>query len=56
MPVNFHLTADETGYILKDSESKILFIDDKTAERGIQAAQEAGIDLVIDGTVKSTKM
>ena len=47
VPVNFHLTADETGYILKDSESKILFIDDKTAERGIQAAQEAGIDLVI---------
>tara|TARA_B100001758_G_C18404318_1_gene611008 strand:+ start:962 stop:2497 length:1536 start_codon:yes stop_codon:yes gene_type:complete len=47
VPVNFHLTADETSYILRDSESKILFIDDKTAERGIQAAQEAGIDLIV---------
>ncbi|MEC7366515.1 MAG: AMP-binding protein, partial [Actinomycetota bacterium] len=38
VPVNFHLTADEASYILKDSESQILFIDDKTATRGITAA------------------
>ena len=47
VPVNFHLTADEASYILKDSESQILFIDDKTAERGIAAAKEAGITQVV---------
>ena len=47
VPVNFHLTADETSYILKDSESQILFIDNKTADRGIAAAKEAGITQVV---------
>ena len=47
VPVNFHLTAEEAGYILKDSESYILFVDDKTAERGIRASREAGITSVI---------
>ena len=47
VPVNFHLTADEASYILKDSESQILFIDDKTADRGIAAAREAGINQVV---------
>ena len=47
VPVNFHLTAEEASYILKDSESQILFVDDKTAERAIQAAKEAGIALII---------
>ena len=47
VPVNFHLTAEETSYILQDSESQILFVDNHTAERGILAAQEAGIDTII---------
>ena len=47
VPVNFHLTADEACYILKDSESQILFLDNKTAERGILAAEEAGVELLI---------
>ncbi len=47
VPVNFHLTAEEASYILKDSESQIVFADDKTAERAIQASQEAGIPLVV---------
>ncbi|HJM97133.1 MAG: AMP-binding protein [Acidimicrobiales bacterium] len=47
VPVNFHLTAEEASYILKDSESQILFLDDKTADRGILAAQEAGVELII---------
>ena len=47
VPVNFHLTADEASYILKDSESQILFIDDKTATRGITAAKEAGITQIV---------
>ena len=56
VPVNFHLTAEETSYILKDSESKILFIDDKTAERGIQAAKKLISTSLLDGTVKNTKI
>ena len=47
VPVNFHLTAEEASYILKDSESQILFIDDKTATRGITAAKEAGITQIV---------
>ncbi len=47
VPVNFHLTSEEAAYILKDSESRILFLDDKTLDRGILAAQEAGINLII---------
>ncbi len=47
VPVNFHLTAEEATYILKDSESQILFVDNITADRGILAAREAGVELVI---------
>ena len=47
VPVNFHLTAEEATYILKDSESQILFVDNITADRGILAAREAGVKLVI---------
>jgi acyl-CoA synthetase (AMP-forming)/AMP-acid ligase II len=47
VPVNFHLTSEEASYILKDSESQILFIDNKTADRGIAAAKEAGITQVV---------
>ena len=57
VPVNFHLTADETGYILKDSESKILFIDDKTAElEEFRLRKKLISTSLLDGTVKNTKM
>lgn len=47
VPVNFHLTADETAYILSDSGARMLFVDAATAERGLAAAADAGIGTVI---------
>ena len=47
VPVNFHLTADEVAYILEDSDTRILFIGPETAERGIEAARQAGVETVI---------
>ena len=43
VPVNFHLTAAETAYILGDSESAIVFVGPQTVERAVQAA-----DLVVE--------
>jgi long-chain acyl-CoA synthetase len=47
VPINFHLTTDECAYILRDSETRVLFVSAETAERGIAAAQQAGITTVI---------
>ncbi|MFT5203007.1 MAG: long-chain acyl-CoA synthetase [Candidatus Aldehydirespiratoraceae bacterium] len=47
VPVNFHLTADEAAYILKDSGTAVLFVGPKTAERGIEAARQAGIETIV---------
>ncbi|MDH3705738.1 MAG: AMP-binding protein [Acidimicrobiia bacterium] len=47
VPVNFHLTADETAYILADSGATVLFVDPETAPRGVDAAAAAGITTVI---------
>ncbi len=47
VPVNFHLTSDECAYILSDSEAKVLFVGAETAERGVAAAQAAGITTVV---------
>ncbi len=47
VPVNFHLTADETAYILADSKTQMLFVGDETAERGLAAARQAGVDTVV---------
>ncbi|MEL6892674.1 MAG: AMP-binding protein [Actinomycetota bacterium] len=47
VPVNFHLTADETAYILADSASRVLFVGPETAERGLAAAADAEVDTVI---------
>jgi long-chain acyl-CoA synthetase len=41
VPVNFHLTSDETAYIIGDSGSRIVFVGPETAERGLQAAATA---------------
>jgi acyl-CoA synthetase (AMP-forming)/AMP-acid ligase II len=47
VPVNFHLTASEAAYILADSDSRVLFVGPETAERGVEAAREAGITKII---------
>jgi long-chain acyl-CoA synthetase len=47
VPVNFHLTATEAAYILDDSDSRVVFVDPETAERGIEAARIAGVETVI---------
>lgn len=47
VPCNFHLTAKELAYILADSGATVLFVGPETAERGLEAAAEAGVVLVI---------
>ena len=47
VPVNFHLTASEAAYILEDSATRILFVGPETAERGLAAARQANVDVVI---------
>ena len=47
VPVNFHLTAEEAAYILKDSNSRVLFLGPETAERGLAAARLAGVEQVV---------
>lgn len=42
VPVNFHLTAAELEYILKDSGTAILLVGPETAEVGLEAAAAAG--------------
>ena len=47
VPVNFHLTAEETAYILKDSETSVLFLSPETLDRGLEAARIAGIEQIV---------
>ena len=47
VPVNFHLTADEASFILKDSQASIVFVGPENLDRGIEAAREAGVPTVI---------
>jgi acyl-CoA synthetase (AMP-forming)/AMP-acid ligase II len=47
VPLNFHLTADETAYILSDAGVSVLFVSPETAERGLLAAERAGIPHII---------
>ena len=47
VPVNFHLTADETTYILQDSQTSVLFVGPETIERGVAAAAAAGVHTII---------
>ncbi|MCE2764098.1 MAG: AMP-binding protein [Ilumatobacteraceae bacterium] len=41
VPVNFHLTAEETAYILVDSDARLLFVGPETVERAVAAADIA---------------
>jgi acyl-CoA synthetase (AMP-forming)/AMP-acid ligase II len=47
VPINFHLNTDEAAYIMRDSESRIVFVGPETIERGLAAARAVGIDLVV---------
>jgi long-chain acyl-CoA synthetase len=47
VPVSFHLTADEVAYILDDAGVSVLFVDEVTCERGLQAAAVANTHTVV---------
>ena len=47
VPVNFHLTAGETAYILNDSGARVLFAGPETLERALHAAADSCVDNVI---------
>ncbi len=47
VPVNFHLTAPEAAYILRDSESAAVLCDGSTLDRALEAAEEAGVGTVV---------
>lgn len=47
VPVNFHLTTEEAAYILRDSDTRIVFVGPETVERGIAAAAQAGVATVV---------
>lgn len=47
VPVNFHLNADEVAYILGDAAVRVLFVDEVTAARSLEAAQASDVHTVI---------
>ena len=47
IPINFHLTAEEVAYILKDGSVGLIFVGPETAAVGLQAAALAGVDQVV---------
>jgi long-chain acyl-CoA synthetase len=47
VPVNFHLTADEAAFILRDSRTQVLFVGPENLSRGLEAAAMAGVPRVI---------
>ncbi len=42
-PINWHFTAPEIAYIVGDSEAKAFFVDERFAEQGAGAAEQAGL-------------
>jgi len=42
-PINWHFTANEIAYILKDSEAKAFFVHERFADAGVAAADAAGL-------------
>lgn len=47
IPINFHLTAEEVAFILREGAADLLFVGPETAAVGIQAAALAGVSLVV---------
>lgn len=47
VPLNFHLTSEETAFILRDSGARMLLVGPQEAERGLAAAREAGLESVV---------
>ena len=47
VPVNYHFTAEEVAYILKDSGARALFVAPETEAAGREAAAQAGVPVVI---------
>lgn len=47
VPINFHLTADELAYILRDSGARVVFVGSKCVDVGLEAAAQAGVARVI---------
>ena len=48
VPISFHLTVDELAFILEDAGVAVLFVGPETAARGREAAERAGVPLVVD--------
>ena len=42
-PVNWHFTAPEIAYILRDCEAEAFFVHERFATTGVRAADEAGV-------------
>jgi long-chain acyl-CoA synthetase len=42
-PVNWHFTAPEIAYIVRDTGAKAFFVDERFADAGAAAADEAGV-------------
>jgi acyl-CoA synthetase (AMP-forming)/AMP-acid ligase II len=47
IPINFHLTAEEVAYILRDAGARVLFVGPETAAVGVQAVVDTGVNAVI---------
>ncbi|RVW03443.1 AMP-binding protein [Rhodococcus spongiicola] len=47
VPASFHLTAPELAYVLENSGAAALFVGPENAADGVQAAQLAGVPLVV---------
>lgn len=47
VPVNFHLTGEEVAYILDDADVRVLFADERTLDRALEAARIAKVEHVI---------
>lgn len=47
VPVNFHFTAEEVAYILRDSGATALFVGPETMDVAREAASITGLDLVV---------
>jgi acyl-CoA synthetase (AMP-forming)/AMP-acid ligase II len=47
VPVNFHFTAEEVAYILRDSGTSVLFVGPETVSVGREAADLAGVETVV---------